>query len=109
MASGSTRWLQQQTRAEARSVRGIVEVDIAWPTKHSRMQAASNRNNDSALLPRVSPRRKWKQQRLYTMISPLRQERRIARGGDPSDECGKDDSDDEVEIVVDALVVIAIS
>ena len=100
VASGSIR------RAKTLSDSGGVDV-ITSPTKrsrtHARAQATSNRNhNHSAVLPRVSPHKKRKRQHMYTLTSPPRKQQRIAHGGDPSDERGQDDSDDEVEIVVDA-------
>ena len=101
VASGSTRRLRRDTRAESLSDSGSVEVVITSPTKrprkHARAQAASNSHTPET--PRVSPRRKGKRRNIYTpTTSPRKQRRRVAPPPDPAE---ADDSDDEVEIVVD--------
>ena len=100
MASGSTRRLRRNTRAESLSDSGSVEVVITSPTKrprkHAREKVASN--SHTPVTPRVSPR-KGKRRQVYTpTTTPRKQRRRVAPPRDPAE---ADDSDDEVEIVVD--------
>ena len=80
VASGSTRRLWRNTRAESLSDSGSVEVVITSPTKrlrkHAREQVASN--SHTPVTPRVSPR-KGKRRQVYTpTISPRKQRRRVA-------------------------------
>jgi hypothetical protein len=106
VASGSTRRLRRHTRAESSSNSGSVEVVTTSPTMkpprtQARAKAASN--NHTPMLPRVSPRRKGKRRDIFTpMTSPRKKRRRVARASDPSEGHKQVDSDDEVEIVVDA-------
>jgi hypothetical protein len=109
VASGSTRRLRRETRAEISSDSGSVEVVMTSPTTkrprtNARTKVASSQNNDhSPIMPRVSPRRKGKRRHIFTPVtSPRKKRRRVARASDPSEEHKQIDSDDEVEIVVDA-------
>jgi hypothetical protein len=90
VASGSTRRLRRQTRAEPSSDSGSVEVVMTSPTTkrpraNARAKAASN--NHTPVLPRVSPRRKGKRRHIFTPVtSPRKKRRRVARASDPSEE-----------------------
>ena len=100
VASGSTRRLRKNTRAESLSDSGSVEVVITSPTKrprkHAREKAASN--SHTPVTPRVSSRKGKRRQEYTPTTSPRKQRRRVATPRDPAE---ADDSDDEVEIVVD--------
>ena len=100
VVTGSTRRLRRNTRAESLSDGDSVEVIITSPTKrprkHAREQAVSN--SHTPVTPRVLPRKGKRRQVCTPTTSPRKQCRRVAPPRDPAE---ADDSDDEVEIVVD--------
>ena len=101
VASGSTRQLRRDTRAESLSDGGSVQVVVTpatrRPLRHTHAQVASNK--ETPVTSHVSPRRKGKRRNIFTpRTSPRKQRRRVAPPRDPPE---ADDSDDEVEIVVD--------
>ena len=101
VASGGTRRLRRDTCSESLSDSGSVEVVVTSPMKRIRknVHAQAGSNNHTPVTPRVSPRRKGKHRQVYTpTTSPRKQRRRVALPRDPVE---ADDSDDEVEIVVD--------
>jgi hypothetical protein len=92
VASGSTRRLRKETRAEISSDSGSVEVVMTSPTTkrprtNARAKAASN-NHTPVSVPRVSPRRKGKRRYIFTTLvtSPRKKRRRVAHASDPSEE-----------------------
>ena len=99
VASSSTRQPAKEIRAETLSDSASVELLVSSSKKkRARRNAAANRtHNLSPVLPRVSPRRKGKRRLVQTpTTSPRRKRRRVV------DKPQREDSDDEVEIVVDA-------
>ncbi|KAN0136375.1 hypothetical protein V8E53_005743 [Lactarius tabidus] len=88
VASGSTRRLRRQTRAEPSSDSGSVEVVMTSPTTKRRTQvrAKAASNDHTPVLPRVSPRRKGKRRDIFMpMTSPRKKRRRVARASGPSE------------------------
>jgi hypothetical protein len=108
MASNGTSRPVKPTRAESLDDSPSMNIVIAWPTNHprihARVQEASNcNNNHTPATTRVLPRRMGKRRNISTpMTSSRKGRRRVAQGGNPLDGRQSDDSDDEVEIIVDA-------
>jgi hypothetical protein len=95
-ASCSTHRPRRETRAESLCDSDSVEIVITSPTKHLRTHARAqvSLNRHAPVKPCVSPRR----------MGQATTQKRAAHGRrrEPSDESEPEDSDDKVDIVVDA-------